>query len=589
MVGGCTPLDVEEQPLPPEVRLVAEVDARLGAPPAVAGLRAPQRPLTFAIPRGQPWLAVGYAPEDLSDQALPDATALALAPLSAVPDDACWRLPPPRWTASLDPTADGLPTPALTAAWRRTCPRDGPVRTLDIRCAPRLLPCGLRLVRRPDCEVVLDAVDCPGMSVSAALEHDGTACVVPGDSTACERVAGPAGSTRWRCGECTLDAYHPTSPRAFTVRTATLGRAQAVTPPNFEFENGRPQELHVGVPRGVAVSGDTVLVGVAEQRMSESARCRLRVPARTALWTLDAETMAVRTRTSTDVCVSAMVADPTRPGFIVSFTRGSTLGVARVDVGGRWSSVHLAPRDYPQSRERPIDASRAMMAVGRAVVVAEETEAGDPEGDLSWIYRFDLETLAPLGPSLRVEEEVAGVAAMRPDRVALLLLRSTVVEVRPIDDLAPRGGQPPYLEGAHAGALRVDAEGRLYVLDFGLPRAMLLVRAALDELSRVVGVAHAFEQAAVMVDVAPRVSGPMLATGLTPDPSVDPSLRRFQAVLMLAERVDDDVRVLPGSMVPTHAGRPIEGPILELTEDGRGRVWGIAPWAGLLVRVELPR
>ena len=595
VAGGCVPLDVKEQPLPPEVTLVAEVDARLGAPPAVAGLRAPQLPLTFALPRGRPWLAVGYAPEDLADQALPDTTALALAPLTAVPDHACWRLPPPRWTAPLDPTADGIPTPALTAAWRRTCPREGPVRTLDVRCAPRLLPCGLRLVRGADCEVALDAVDCPAMAVSAALEHDGTACVVPGDTTACTRVSGPEGSTRWRCGECTLDAYDPTSPRAFVVRTATLGHAQAEAPPNFEFEDAHPQELRVGVPRGVAVSGATVLVGVAEGPSSESARCRL-IPTRTstrtpttALWIMDAETMEVRARTRPGVCVSAMIADPTRPGFIVSFTRGSTLGVARVDLGGRWSSESLARREYPGSRERPVAASRAMMTVGRAVVVGEETEAGDPEGDASWLYRFDLNTLAPLGPSLLVRDELSGVSAIGADRVALLLLRSKTIELRPIDDLAPRGGQPLYSEGAYPGALRVDADGRPYVLDYGLPRGLLLVRAGLGELTRVVGVAHAFEQAAVIVDVAPRVSGPMLATGLTPDPTVDPGLRRFQAVLVLAERVDDDVRVLPGSMIPTHAGRPIEGPILGLTEDTSGRVWGIAPWAGLLVRVELPR
>jgi len=63
----------------------------------------------------------------------------------------------------------------------------------------------------------------------------------------------------------------------------------------------------------------------------------------------------------------------------------------------------------------------------------------------------------------------------------------------------------------------------------------------------------------------------------------------LQTGLAVIDIRGDDVRVLPGLIeMSLPSGDRWHGAILQMQLDRQGRVWGMAPWVGRLIRVTLP-
>lgn len=590
--GACVPRDELPDTRPADLALVGSVCGREAAcaeRETGGGLRPPPpagQPLIFAVSRGDPWWALGYRDADFAGRALPDAATLLREPLQPIAADACWSLPRPSWSAALDEAAADQEAPAVTASWSRTCPIDEGSRWFDVRCPRSQLLCGLTSARQPGCIQRLDPERCPSFAPRIAVQYDGSTCALPEDRPGdCTVTAGPEGGTRWRCADCTLDLYRPTPPRAFVVHTATIGPPLSAPPVHFAFEHARLRDLVTGSPRALGVRDDRVALAIDLAAERSDGRCPFSVAIPHRVQLRDTEDLRILSDTATTACVSVLVPDPHGTGFVGAYYQGSELKVARLDREGRWSDRRLTTRLRPPGFDAPISGGRAMLTVtSAAIVVAEELEFTTTTRNTSWLHVLDPVTLVPTGPGQPVNDEISGVAAVGEDEVIVALARSMTLEVRPARSPVPMG-RSAVLFGSSRPALPLsDDEGRVYVVDFSSPQALLHVDTTTPPAPSVIGAARTFEAPSLMLSTVVH-GGPtsFLASALVPRPG-----NRFESVLVVIDREGDDLRVRPGMYTVQHDGAPLHGPLFQLQHDGRGRVWGVAPWAGVLVRIDGP-
>ncbi|MCK6551115.1 hypothetical protein L6R52_35100 [Myxococcota bacterium] len=475
---------------------------------------------------------------------------------------------PLAWT---DPRAGGLDVPELRV---RPTPGVCPaldVSAIDVGCAPAA--CRPR-IEQQGCALVIDTADCGFGALDGELGARGELCFEPSEALGrCDDGVAARDALRSihcdggaRAEPCVIDLHAPRAEARLDVARARLLDVPPLDPRGFE----RPP---LGYLSDLALVGGAIVV--AGQAHQESWMCAEDQPG--LLWSLDADTLAVRWTATVAPCLSQLAADPRGDGVIAVFG-GQDAELGRFDHTGRLVDRVRWSRAASNEGHR---ASSLMVLDGAtplAVVTMTNTARLD-DGRASELFvvdlsRFEERATVALGEQLRelapydgrellaIDDSFAGLVYIDPSGPSLRrgpsLLGSAV---RSIIDL----GQ------AHAHA----ATGRLLATATGIGGGVFVFTGA-DEL---IGRARPFELPGDVWAIAPWPADPRLVlVGITGREAP----RRASVAL-----VDPaGPRFLPGVEVIG------DGAIGRLRPDGRGNTYTVLPWTAEVVRIsaaQVPR
>jgi hypothetical protein len=330
----------------------------------VSALSLPGEPLRAALPGEGEVIAVGWSAESLRTALgeLPDAATLRASPLRGT--EGCQRpLPTPTWAVALrgggQVTLDPATLPLLTAAWAvERCP--AVELSASVVCGESLAVCPLRgVVPRGGCAYALD-FECELGRVDVSVWPGGACTTTPG----CQATRGAEGEVVLDCAasctagdagcqatlgqrpvpcEATLDVERRFDPALTRVR---LGASAAQLPlPHVLYELW-PSAVGTGQLGTPVVLDDTSPPRLVVPTFAWRERgCT--AAATTELAFVSTQTATVVARRSAPDCLSLLARDPRGPGFLGLATDEAVPVVYRFDARGdvvRATRLEALPR-----------------------------------------------------------------------------------------------------------------------------------------------------------------------------------------------------------------------------------------------------
>ncbi|MFO0724131.1 MAG: hypothetical protein U1E65_10135 [Myxococcota bacterium] len=453
------------------------------------------------------------------------------------------------------------------------CPVLSSVASVDSSCDEA--PCRVTLAQT-GCRVSMTLSGCKIAELSATLDSTG---VLHPDLSSTLGVCHPAPSVpsgavaSLECEAepraCRYDLYPSTSPLPIGIDHLKLVAALPSSPGSTDDDTLGNYSAHAGYLSDLLIHGTEVLVAThgGDYRSFD---CSLGERQGTIV-RVDRDQFTIRGTLSVPRCLYALAPDPLSDAGFLGIGGDQPLSIYRFDGAG--SLVQTATLSLPANRKPYVPLAAAADRGALSVLYS------DRDADAhSYVASIDPSTLRLLRFSTNLGAQTRGALLVDggwwiTDRKHGRLMSVDLASVG-VGRVVPLSAQRQLAdEPARIGAL---PGGRLVVTATGHWGGIFLLEPTIDGIGSVLGTSLFYDGTATPYGLTPLRAHPssMLVALMRPGPA-------FTALLSIYSA--DEGRFLPGSV---EAGF---GPMRELVTDPEGRSFGLMPWAGELVRIQVPQ